>query len=112
MFQNAMINEDGFLIDEIGSAEIYTVYICWGVDRQVLPVIMSNVYIYRYMCRIHKMCVCVCVERQLSTKGMHMYIIVNFFKMEKKSLFDVRDYEKLWIASITFFFQYFLSFIK
>lgn len=61
MFQNAMINEDGFLIDEIGSAEIYTVYICWGVDRQdlVLPVIMSKVYIYRYMCRIHKMCVCV-----------------------------------------------------
>lgn len=52
------------------------------------------------------MCVCVCVERQLSTKGMHMYTIVNFFKMEKKA------YEKLWIASITFFFQYFLSFIK
>lgn len=108
MFQNAMINEDGFLIDEIGSAEIYTVYIYAGV----LPVIMSKVYIYRYMCRIHKMCVCVCVERQLSTKGMHMYTIVNFFKMEKKALFDGRDYEKLWIASITFFFQYFLSFIK
>lgn len=50
------------------------------------------------------MCVCVCVERQLSTKGMHMYTIVNFFKLEKKALFDGRDYEKLWIASITFFF--------
>lgn len=55
---------------------------------------------------------CVCVERQLGAKGMHMYTIVNFFKMEKKALFDGRDYEKLWIASITFFFQYLLSFIK
>lgn len=58
------------------------------------------------------MCVCVCVERQLSTKGMHMYTIVKNFKMEKKALFDGRDYEKLWIASITFFPQYFLWFIK
>lgn len=59
-------------------------------------------------------CVCVCVERQLSTlsKGMHMYTIVKKIKMEKKALFDGRDYEKLWIASITFIFQYFLSFIK
>lgn len=55
---------------------------------------------------------CVCVERQLGAKGMHMYTIVKNFKMEKKALFDGRDYEKLWIASITFFFQYFLSFIK
>lgn len=78
----------------------YILYIYAGV----LPVIMSKVYIYRYMYRIHKMCVCVCVERQLSTKGMHMYTIVKIFKMEKKALFDGRDYEKLWIASIIFFF--------
>lgn len=32
-----------------------------------------------------------------------MYTKVNFFKMEKKTIFDGRDYEKLWIASITFF---------
>lgn len=49
MFQNAMINEDGFLIDEIGSAEIYTVYICWGVDRQVLPDHVKSVYIQVYV---------------------------------------------------------------
>lgn len=102
MFQTAMINEDGSLIDEIGSAEIYTVYICWGVTG----------YHVKGICVGFTRCVCVCVERQLSTKGMHMYTIVNFFKMEKKALFDGRDYEKLWIASITFIFQYFLSFIK
>lgn len=73
MFQNAMINEDGFLIDEIGSAEIYAVYICWGVDRQVLPVIMSKVYIYRYMCRIHKMCVCVCGTATKRKRNAHVY---------------------------------------
>lgn len=83
----------------------YILYIYAGV----LPVIMSKVYRYRYMCRIHKMCVCVCVcvELQLSTKGMHMNTIVKNFKMEKKALFDGRDCEKLWIASITFFFSIF-----
>lgn len=55
---------------------------------------------------------CVCVKRQLSTKGMHMYTIVKKIKMEKKALFDGRDYEKLWIASITFFFLVFLKFYQ
>lgn len=51
MFQNAMINEDGFLIDEIGSAEIYTVYICWGVTG----------YHVKGICVGFTRCVCVCV---------------------------------------------------
>lgn len=72
MFQNAMINEDGFLIDEIGSAEIYTVYIYAGV----LPVIMSKVYIYRYMCRIHKMCVCGTATKH--KRNAHVYYSKNF----------------------------------
>lgn len=76
MFQNAMINEDGFLIDEIGSAEIYTVYICWGVDWQVLPVIMSKVYIYMYMCRIHKMCVCGTATKH--KRNAHVYYSTFF----------------------------------
>lgn len=74
MFQNAMINEDGFLIDEIGSAEIYTVYIYAGV----LPVIMSKVYIYRYMCRIHKMCVCVCGTATKRKRNAHVYYSKKF----------------------------------
>lgn len=45
--------------------------------------------------RCVSVCVCVCVELQLSTKGMHMNTIVKNFKMEKKALFDGRDYEKL-----------------
>lgn len=41
-----------------------------------------------------------------------MYTIVKNFKMEKKALFDGRDYEKLWIASITFFFSIFPKFYQ
>lgn len=45
MFQNAMINEDGSLIDEIGSAEIYTVYICWGVTGYHVKSVYIQVYV-------------------------------------------------------------------
>lgn len=40
-----MINEDGFLIDEIGLVEIYIVYICWGV----IGYYVKSVYIYVYV---------------------------------------------------------------
>lgn len=63
MFQNAMINEDGFLIDEIGSAEIYTVYICWGVTG----------YHVKGICVGFTKCVCVCGTATKHKRNAHVY---------------------------------------
>lgn len=85
----------------------YTLYIYAGVSIGKCYRLSCQKCIDTGICVGFTRCVsvCVCVELQLSTKGMHMYTIVKNFKMEKKALFDGRDYEKLWIASITFFFN-------
>lgn len=68
MFQNAMINEDGSLIDEIGSAEIYTVYICWGVTGYHVKSVL-----YTGICVGFTRCVCVCGTATRRKRNAHVY---------------------------------------
>lgn len=60
----------------------------------MLPVIVSKVYMYRYMRYVCiKVYICMCGTVTISTlsEGMHMQTRVKCFKIEKKAIFDVRD---------------------